>query len=429
MELPARSAPIQSARHARRRLRTSRGEHTMMDCDDGGVRALFTFAGGSGHFLPTVPYAQILRERGHEVMYACQEGMVPAVVSAGWPVVASGGNTLLDPRDRRPLVAVDRVAEESAIRRSFAQRIAHERASRLLAIAEEWRPDLIVRDEADFAGAIAGEVLNLPHAAVVVIAAGGFLRSGVVGEPLAALRAEHGLDPAGAMAMLHRYLTIVPVPPSFRDPTDPLPKTAHFVRPAVLDQTGGRGLASGGGTRPTPEHAKVYVTLGTIFNQESGDLFGHILTGLATLPVDVVATVGHQIDPSELGHLPSNVRVELFVPLIDVLADADVVVSHGGSGTVIAALAFGIPQVLLPLGADQPLNADRCVALGVGIVLNALDSTPAAVGEATGTLLRVETFRARASEVRAEIASLPDARHATTLLERLAGTRTPQRRV
>ena len=47
-----------------------------MDCDDGGVRALFTFAGGSGHFLPTVPYAQILRERGHEVMYACQEGMV-----------------------------------------------------------------------------------------------------------------------------------------------------------------------------------------------------------------------------------------------------------------------------------------------------------------------------------------------------------------
>ena len=42
---------------------------------------------------------------------------------------------------------------------------------------------------------------------------------------------------------------------------------------------------------------------------------------LPALPVDVVATVGHQIDPSELGHLPSNVRVELFVPLVDVLAD------------------------------------------------------------------------------------------------------------
>jgi UDP:flavonoid glycosyltransferase YjiC (YdhE family) len=223
-----------------------------VDCDDGGVRALFTFAGGSGHFLPTVPYAQVLRERGHEVLHACQEGMVPAVVSAGWPVVVSGGNTLLDPGARRPLVAVDRGAEESAIRRTFAQRIARERASRLLAIAEEWRPDLIVRDEVDFAAAVAADVLNLPNAAVVVIAAGGFLRSDVVEEPLAALRAEHGLDPAGAMAMLHRYLTIVPVPPSFRNPTDPLPQTALYVRPAVLDQSEGRGLASGAGTRPSP---------------------------------------------------------------------------------------------------------------------------------------------------------------------------------
>ena len=103
------------------------------------------------------------------------------------------------------------------------------------------------------------------------------------------------------------------------------------------------------------------------------------------------------------------------------LEDADVVVSHGGSGTVIAALAFGIPQVVLPLGADQPLNADRCIALRVGIVLNALDCTPTAVGEATSTLLRSggETYRVRAREVRAEIASLPDARYAATLFERV----------
>lgn len=214
-----------------------------------------------------------------------------------------------------------------------------------------------------------------------------------------------------------------------RDPVDLLPRTAHCVRPAVLDQSEGRGPASGGGIRPSPERPKVYMTLGTIFNQESGDLFGRVLTGLAALPVEVVATVGHQIHPSELGHLPPNVRVESFVPLVDVLTDTDVVVSHGGSGTVMAALAFGIPQVALPLGADQPLNADRCVALGVGIALNALGSTPTAVGEATSTLLRAEAYRARASEVRAEIASLPDARHAATRLERLAGTRTPQRRV
>jgi len=394
-----------------------------MRCHNSGMRALFTFTGGSGHFLPTVPFAQVLRERGHQVMYACQEGMVPTVAAAGWPAAASGGNTLLDAQARRPLAAVDRVAEELAIRRFFAGKIASERTARLLEIAGEWRPDLIVRDEVDFAGAVAAEVLGLPHAAVVVIAAGGFLRADVVEEPLAALRSEHGLDPPGdAMAMLHRYLTIVPVPPGFRDPADPLPRTAHCVRPAVLDRVEDRGPASGGGTQPSPGRARVYVTLGTIFNQESGDLFQRVLTGLAALPVEVVVTVGHQIDPSELGPLPVNFRVERFVPLAGLLADTDVVISHGGSGTVIAALAFGLPQIVLPLGADQPLNADRCVALGVGIALDAVHDSPAAIGETTGTLLRVGTYRERASQIRAEIASLPDARHAGTLLERLAGS-------
>ncbi len=388
------------------------------------MRALFSFTGGSGHFLPTLPFSRVLRERGHEIMYACQEDMVPTVVSAGWDAVASGGSTLLDPQARRPLAAVDRAAEESAIRCSFAGKIARERTDRLLEIAERWRPDLIVRDEVDFAGAAAAEVLGIPHAAVVVIAAGGFLRADVVEEPLAALRSEHGLDPAGAMGMLHRYLTIVPGPPSFRDPGDPLPPTAHCVRPAVVDQSEAPGLASIGSTRSSPGRPKVYVTLGTIFNQESGDLFQRVLAGLAALPVEVVATVGDQIDPTELGPLSSNVRVESFVPLVQMLHDTDVVVSHGGSGTVIGALAFGIPQVVLPLGADQPLNADRCVALGVGVALDALHASPTAIREATETMLTAETYRTRANRFRAEIASLPDGRHAGTLLEDLAETRT-----
>lgn len=389
------------------------------------MRTLFSFTGGIGHFFPLVPFAQALRDRGHEVMYACQDGMVPTVVSAGWPAVASGGNTLLDRRERRAPVAVDREAERSTIRRSFAGTIARERTVRLLEVAGEWRPDLIVRDEVDFAGAVAAEVLHLPHAAVAVIAAGGFLLADVLGEPLAALCAEHGLDPDGAMGMLHRHLTIVPVPPTFRDPADPLPSTAHCVRPGVLDRSEDPEPTPDGGARPRPGRAKVYVTLGTIFNQESGDLFARIVAGLADLPVEVLATVGHQVDVREIGHFPSSIRIEPFVPLSHVLPETDVVVSHGGSGTVVGALAFGIPQVVLPLGADQPLNADRCVVLGVGIALDAQGSSPTAIGGATDTLLRAESYRARARQVRAEIASLPDARYAADLLEGLGGACTP----
>ena len=387
------------------------------------MRILVTFSGSSGHFLPTVPFARALRERGHEVLYACQEAMVPAVTAGGWAAAATGGATLLAPAVRRPLMPVDRQAEERAIRTSFAGSIARERAGLRERLAGEWQPDLIVRDEVDFAGAVAAEAHGIPHAAVVVIAAGGFLRPEVVAEPLAALRAEYGLDPGDTMTMLHRYLTIVPAPPGYRDPRDPLPVTAHHVRPAALEsprgQDGPPGAAAHAGL------PMVYFTLGTIFHQESGDLFQRAIAGLSSLPVSLVVTVGREIDPAELGDQPPGVRVEQFLPAADLLARADLVVSHGGSGTVIGALAFGLPQVLLPLGADQPLNADRCESLGVAVVLDAASSTADAIGRAATAVLRDPSYAASAGRIRDEISALPDARHAGSLLEELARCRAP----
>jgi UDP:flavonoid glycosyltransferase YjiC (YdhE family) len=387
------------------------------------VRILFTFSGGSGHFFPTTPFARALQDRGHEVMYACQEAMVTTVVSAGWAAVATGGRTLLAPTERRALAPLDRLAEERVMRMSFAGSVARERARRLHEFGSKWQPDMIVRDEVDFAGAVAAETLGIPHAAVVVIAAGGLLRPEVVGEPLAALRAEWGLDPDEAMSMLHRYLTIVPAPPTYRDPRDPLPSTAHHVRPAVLESLRNEDRSVGAGdprARPT-----VYFTLGTIFHQEAGDLFHRVIAGVSGLGVNVVVTVGREIDTAELGEQPPQVRVEQFLPAAEVLAHSDIVVSHGGSGTVIGALAFGLPQVLLPMGADQPLNADRCEALGVAVALDAMSSTAEAIGGATAAVLADPSWRAKAELIRDEITTLPDARHAGSLLEQLVRSQAP----
>ena len=110
------------------------------------------------------------------------------------------------------------------------------------------------------------------------------------------------------------------------------------MRPAALDNPSAADI---GARRHRP---MVYFTLGTIFHQESGDLFLRAIAGLRKLPAAVVVTVGHEVDPAELGEQPDNVRVERFLPMTDVLAHADVVVSHGGSGTVVGALAFGLPR-------------------------------------------------------------------------------------
>jgi len=368
------------------------------------VRFLCTFAGGTGHLEPTLPVARALRARGHEVAYACQADLLPSVRRAGFPAHDTGGATVLPASGRRPLVPLDRAAEQDVVRRVYAGTVARERAARLRELAAAWSPDVVVRDELDFGAAVAAEALGLPHAAVVVIAAGGFVRPDVVGQAVDELRAEHGLPPDAGM--LHRSLTVVPVPPSYRDPRDPVPGAAVHVRPA-------------GWTQERRREPLVLVTLGTVFPQESGDLFPRLLAGVRDLPVEVLVTVGPALDPAELGPQPAHVRVERFVPVADVLPRCAAVVSHGGSGTVVAALAAGVPSVLLPMGADQPWNADRCVALGVGRALDAVTATPAEIREALVAVLHDPAPRAAAEALRAEVAGLPGPERAAELLEEL----------
>src|SRR5204863_7210801 len=115
----------------------------------------------------------------------------------------------------------------------------------------------------------------------------------------------------------------------------------------------------------------VYFTLGTVFNVESGDLFTRVLMGLRDLPVNVIATVGRDIDPAELGPQPDHIHIEQYVPQSLILPHCTMVISHGGSGSVLGALAHALPAVLIPMGADQPLNAARCADLGCAQVLDA----------------------------------------------------------
>lgn len=391
----------------------------------GPVRALFTFTGGSGHLLPALPIARAMAARGHEVAFSGQEAMLGAVRAAGFAAIGSGGSTLAKPGARRPLVPVDRTAEEQVIRKSFAGRIGRERAMRLVGVAGQWRPDVIVRDEVDFGAAVAAERLDVPHVSIVVAAAGGLIRPDLVAEPLDALRADHGLLPDPQLAMLHRYLTLVPVPPNYRTPTDPLPSTARHIQPAVLDSPRATDAHEEATVRTLrwlaerTDHPTIYFTLGTIFHQESGDLFPRILAGLAHMRTNVVVTVGREIDPMELGTQPSNVHVERFIPQEAFLARCNAVVSHAGSGSVIGSLAFGVPLILLPMGADQPLNADRCADLGVARVHDPMTASAADVRDAVTAVLDLPAYRRAAEQIKNEISRLPTADDAAAWIEAL----------
>jgi UDP:flavonoid glycosyltransferase YjiC (YdhE family) len=377
------------------------------------MRVLFTFVGGHGHLDPLVPFARAAVDAGHDVTFSAQSGMVEHITGLGFTAAPSGRPTLFT--ERQPLLAPDREREQRAVRMSFAGPIASSRAVDLLDIIEAFAPDVLVCDEMDFGAMVAAERAGVPHASVVVIASGTFVDVDLVAEPLHRLRASHGLPHDPTMAMLTRHLVLCPVPDEFRHPDRALPATAHLVRPAVLETGSAVPVARTARVRPL-----VYVTLGTIFNLESGDLLARVVAAIRVLPIDVVVAVGPFVDPAELGPQPANVRVEAFVAQADVLRHAAVVVSHGGSGTVIGAIACGVPMAVIPLGADQLDNAERCRALGVATVLDPMTVSSDELRAAVDATLHDDAMQGRVAAMAAACAARPDAAHAVRLIESIA---------
>lgn len=89
--------------------------------------------------------------------------------------------------------------------------------------------------------------------------------------------------------------------------------------------------------------------------------------------------VGRQRDPAEFGAQPAHVRIERFLPHAELLPRCDLVITHGGFGTIMRSLATGVPLVVIPVQGDQPRNARRCADLGVGRVVAPTERTPEAI--------------------------------------------------
>lgn len=379
------------------------------------MRILFTFIGGRGHLAPLVPVARAAQKMGHQVAFGCGHALAAAVQAEGFQVFPLGTRDMSAP-NRLPLRPLDAAREALEFRDGFARRGAQNRAPLAYALCVEWQPDVLVCDETDFGSMAAAERFGIPYVTVNVIAAGSFVRPEQIADALHELREQSGLPPDPALKMLWRYLVLSPVPPSFRDPAFPLPATAFSYRPF---DPGDAPVELPRPVRFPTSAPLVYFTLGTVFNLESGDLFARVLAGLRDLPVNVVVTVGTEIDPGEFGELPGNIRIERFIPQEQIVSHCALVVSHGGSGSVLGALAHGVPMVLLPMGADQPLNAARCADLRVGEWLDPVAASPESVREAVTRVLNQGAYRTRALGVRDEYLALPPAASAAEALTAL----------
>ncbi len=381
------------------------------------MRALFASTAGTGHLGPLVPFASACAASGHEVAVAAPASFADAVGRAGFVHLAFAD----PPEDElsRLFAALPGLALEEAnevvMRDVFAGADARAALPGLHEIVRTWRPDVVVRETAEFASYVVAEHHGVPHVQVAIGPAGldafGLPR---VDGPLRALGAARGADGLRDAPVL----TLVPeVLDEQRAGAGPVHRFRYEPAPA-----GGAGRLPSWGD---PDAPLVYATFGTV---AAGlglfpDLYRDAIDAVADLPVRVLMTIGDAGDADGLGPLPGNVRVERFRPQSEVMPAAAAMIGHGGFGTTMTGLAHGVPMVVVPLFAiDQHLNAAAVDQVGAGVVLDGGPAAARALAGAVTAVLGEPSFRARARTVAGEIASLPAAASGVAVLEDIAAT-------
>jgi UDP:flavonoid glycosyltransferase YjiC (YdhE family) len=374
------------------------------------VRILMTAEPSFGHVNPVLPLARAAQRAGHDVVVATGAELTDHVRRHGLPVWQVGRSRAdVDARFRAANPDLDRLGFEQRVARMadglFVQ-AADDRIPDLLARTAEWRPDVVISETGELAGAVVAARTGARHVV-----------HGVSTPP------PRPLWDAAFGAGYARLCRSWEVPDRLLDAVylDIWPKSLA-AEPCVWPRTQPLrpvgGPAAPGERLPWDDlpHAKtVHLTLGTIFADAPGVLEAAV-AGMRELQANLVVTVGPHGDPARFGPQPPHVVIERYVPHELLLPVCDVLVDHAGAGILLAGFRHGLPQLLLPQGIDQFGNAEAAERAGAGLAL--VEVTAEAVAGAAQRLLDEPGFTAAARAVQDDIAAMPSADETVALLGR-----------
>jgi UDP:flavonoid glycosyltransferase YjiC (YdhE family) len=385
-------------------------------CCHGQVRLIFTTWAWPSHLYAMVPLAWACRAAGHEVLVASQPELTGAIAGTGLPAAPVGhdldvvavfrdiarSRNIAGPRAPAPGTDGPRVL-------GLLAALAEAMVDDLIELAMSWRPDIVVFEPTAFAGPLAAAAVGIP-----------------------AVRHLYGTD---LMSAVGRFLPRMLGPVSERlglDAVDPYGEATVDPCPGAIQvQVGSRRLPmrfvphNGPGALPAEvvprsRRPRVCITWGTTLSRLDPRLFlaGPVSRAVSGLDAEVVTAV----TPAQralLGWLPASVRVIDSVPLHLLLPSCDLVISHGGAGTLLTAASYGLPQLLIPRLPDHVRHAARLAQAGAGAVLSP-EADHAVISDQAATMLASSGYRAAAHELRREMQEQPPPAELVPDLERLA---------
>ncbi|WP_410601134.1 nucleotide disphospho-sugar-binding domain-containing protein [Amycolatopsis sp. lyj-90] len=342
------------------------------------MRVVFATWAWPSHLYALVPLAWAFRVAGHEVLVASEPGLAGEIEMAGLRPVTVGHDVDSVGMVRDYLVPGNGTGRPRAMEMLAAH--AESMTGDLVDVVRQWRADLVVYEPTALAGPVAAAVADVPavrhlYGVDLMHKAGTHLLD--IMAPLGARYGIDRLDPFGVATV------------------DPVPALVQVA-------TGGPRLPmrcipyNGPGSMAVepPERRRrprVCVTWGhTIAKLDPARfLLPHVVESIRMLDVDVVVVVSGEQLPL-LGALPVEVEILVDTPLSLVLDGCDLVVGHGGAGTILTSLDRGLPMVLIPQLPDHKGHSAAVAAAGAGMVLP--------LEEATGPIIRDQVSRILASD-------------------------------
>ncbi|MCB9129183.1 MAG: glycosyltransferase [Ardenticatenales bacterium] len=421
------------------------------------ARFLFAVLPLAGHLAPNLAVAQALRQQGHQVLLYSGASVADAAAARDL--------------DFAPFIALDEEAIHGTIReiaiarapwqlRRLWRQILIEsieaQLSDLAPLLDTWQPDVIVCDPL-----LWGPIVVLHEREPIPVAILSYVAACVLpGDDAPLLGLSLPAAQGGAMRLARRSVrwlidqvatgvrrevnairqrfALPPIPDSVTAYTGRLPlylmpgsRDFDYARqdlPASVHYVGLLEWQSGPPPAPPAwlqayqkERPLVYVTEGSVHSRQP-HLLQAAVNGLGELPIDLILTTGRHRHVGELslGPIPANVRVESWVPHRALFPHVDVVVTTGGSGTVLGALAENIPLVVSPTDWDQPENAWRVAAAGAGIRIAASRCTGSRLRAAVEALLTDASYRRAAQHLGESLRKADGAFEAAHLLAQLA---------
>jgi UDP:flavonoid glycosyltransferase YjiC (YdhE family) len=377
-----------------------------MGRSDRPLRLLVAAFGDPGHAFPAIALARELHRRGHEVLVETWERWREPVEAEGLGFTGAQEYTVYPPPGPDTPDGQTAAAAAKALAR----------------LMEGFEPDLVVSDILTLAPTLAAEVAGVPHATLIphvypVQQPGMPLYSLGLRPPRTAVgrlgwratgpllgmglrrgrdefnetRARLGLGPVERFhGGISELLAIVATFPQLEYPRD-WPEHVRVTGPLFFELPG-EEVALPDGSGPL-----VLVAPSTSQDPEC-ELLRVALDGLADEPVRVLATTNRH-GPERPIDVPSNATLVDWVVYSQAMPAADVVICHGGHGTVVRALAAGKPLLACPSVGDMGENAARVAWSGTGLSVPRRLLSRRGVRLATRRLLAEPSFRERAREL------------------------------